>query len=77
MVNCYFSQIFTVEWNGVRGGQDQPQSVTDWLLILYLRQEYDHKDDGECPGGEEPEYRELSPDSGVVLHYGKHVEPLY
>ena len=55
----------------------QPQSVAHWFLILYLRQEDDHKDDGECPGRQEPEYRELSSDSGVVLHYGKHVEPLY
>ena len=54
-----------------------PQPVTDWLLVLYLREEDDHKDDGEGPGGEEPEYRELSPDSRVVLHHGKHVEPLY
>ena len=55
------------------------QKNKDFFLqtCLYLREENDDKDDRECPGGEEPEDRELSPDGRVVLHHGKHVEPLY
>ena len=53
-----------------------PQSVANRLLVLDLREEDDHKHDWEGPGGEEPEYRELPPDSRVVLHHGEHVEPL-